>query len=117
MDLNKIFDFKLRWFDRKGNPISPQEAALHFIDNNYKILKHTVVGKYLVSTVWLGLNYNYFNDPPLIFETMIFLDTGDDSFEGISGHDLYMDRYSTEEEAFAGHEKACEIARTEKFDE
>jgi hypothetical protein len=51
-----------------------------------------------ISTVWLGLNHNYFGGKPLIFETMVFGERG--------GHEEYMDRYSTWDEAVEGHKKA-----------
>lgn len=46
-----------------------------------------------VSTVFLGVNHNFFNGPPLLFETMVF---GGQFDEGIR-------RYSTWDEAEAGH--------------
>lgn len=52
-----------------------------------------------VSTVWLGTNHNFLGGPPLLFETMVF---------GIDGDDLYQDRYTTWQEAEAGHQKAVE---------
>jgi hypothetical protein len=51
------------------------------------------VGEAWVSTVWTGLDHNYFGGTPLIFETMIF---GGD-------HDEWMCRYSTLEQARCGH--------------
>lgn len=51
--------------------------------------------KYDVSTVHLVINHSFGSGPPLIFETMIFV-------QG-SAHDEYMQRYSTEAEALAGH--------------
>ncbi len=53
-----------------------------------------------VSTVFLGLDHAWGDGPPMIFETMIF---GGE-------HDQYQERYSTWEEAEAGHKKACELA-------
>jgi len=59
-------------------------------------------GKINISTVFLGLDHNFDdNGPPLVFETMIF--------GGI--HDQYQDRYSTFEEALAGHETALKLAQ------
>lgn len=52
----------------------------------------------LVSTVWLGLNYNHDDGAPMIFETMVF--PGRNSY-----NDLDMERYSTESEALAGHQR------------
>jgi len=53
-------------------------------------------GPVSVSTVFLGMDHS-FGGGPLLFETMIF---GGKS-------DGYMDRYSTWQEAEAGHEAAC----------
>jgi hypothetical protein len=51
-----------------------------------------------VSTVFLGLDYNFAGiGPPILFETMIF--GGDD--------DGFMQRYATYDEALAGHAEAC----------
>jgi hypothetical protein len=46
-----------------------------------------------LSTVWLGLDHSFGAGPPLIFETMVFGGPNDEEQE----------RYSTEEEAKAGH--------------
>ena len=56
-----------------------------------------------VSTVWLGLDHNYYGGPPLIFETMVF--------HGYSCDDIYMDRYTTWEQAVEGHKKAIQWVR------
>ena len=48
-----------------------------------------------VSTVFLGLDHNFGQGPPLIFETMVFPNEW--------WTDWMQDRYSTEEEAFSGH--------------
>lgn len=57
-----------------------------------------------VSTVWLGIDHNHFGylteGAPLLFETMVF--------KGDTSNDIYMDRYSTSEQAKAGHKKALE---------
>jgi hypothetical protein len=48
-----------------------------------------------ISTVWLGLDHNWWGGPPLIYETMIF-GPGDWS-------DMDCERYSSRIEAEAGH--------------
>lgn len=58
----------------------------------------------VVSTVFLGLNHQFGDGPPLVFETMIFPKEG-------NWQDEYMDRYTTWEEAEAGHEKAVGIVK------
>lgn len=47
-----------------------------------------------VSTVFLGIDHNFFGDRPLLFETAVLTDYGWD----------IRDRYSTWDEALAGHE-------------
>src|SRR5437773_1498037 len=49
----------------------------------------------LVSTIFLGLNHQFFEDaPPLLFETMVFR----------NGHGDEQERYTTWHEAEQGHE-------------
>jgi len=50
-----------------------------------------------VSTIWLGLNHQWGDGPPLIFETMVFG----------GGLDQEQERYSTESEALVGHAAMC----------
>lgn len=47
-----------------------------------------------VSTVWLGLDHNFFGSPPLIFESMAF-ESNSRPFD--------QDRYPTERAAVRGH--------------
>lgn len=54
----------------------------------------------VVSTIFLGIDYNFGGGPPLLFETMIF---GGE-------HDRYCKRYPTWEEAEGGHKTACVFA-------
>jgi hypothetical protein len=59
------------------------------------------IGLMKVSTVFLGLNHNYGDGPPLLFETMVFGGPIDEETE----------RYSTKAEALAGHQKLVERCR------
>lgn len=99
------------WFNRAGEPISVAEFERLAGDIEYKrIGGDTVVldGKTLaVSTVWLGGNYRFDDGPPLIFETMVFGD-----------HPLAEEacwRYSTEDEARAGHENVVRALRAARL--
>jgi len=65
-----------------------------------RVAKSGQQGKTRVSTVFLGLNHQWGEGPPLLFETMIF---GGE-------HDQYQERYATWDEAEQGHRKACELA-------
>lgn len=103
----------MSWYDRKGKLIvddnlfrTDREAyekqmrdfALVGIDDpKYKIVKQEYLwwGGWL-STVWLGLDHSHGEGKPLIFESMLFYK---------SWSEIDMDRYSTEKEAFEGHER------------
>lgn len=65
-------------------------------------LKRTTICDSVISTVFLGLNHNYFGDKPILFETMIF----------VGGHGGDMRRYSTWDEAIIGHWKMVEEVRS-----
>lgn len=61
-----------------------------------RIVQQTTVGDKFVSTVFLGLDHQFGDGPPLIFETMIFA--------GEYGGDMW--RCSTWEQAEQQHEAA-----------
>lgn len=64
----------------------------------------TEIGDIKVSTVFLGIDHNFFGGgAPILFETMIF---GGE-------HDEYQERYYTLEEAVIGHEKAVSLVKGE----
>lgn len=60
---------------------------------------------YYVSTVFLGLNHQFGDGPPLLFETMVF---GREE----PGDDRWCERTSTWEEAEQAHARGVEFART-----
>jgi hypothetical protein len=68
-----------------------------------------------LSTVFLGIDHNFFGDPPILFESMLFSATKDDAF----GTDMQQDRYATWTEAMEGHERMARerghIVTTMKF--
>jgi hypothetical protein len=67
-------------------------------NHQYKVVRQeTLPNGYWVSTVWLGLNHNFGEGPPLIFETMVTNPAGD--------WEDYQERYSTEQEAMEGHKR------------
>lgn len=70
-----------------------------------------VAGRYEVSTVFLGLNYNLFNEgDPILFETMVF--TKDDkSITGRNNCFGIQERYRTKQEAQIGHVKVVRKVR------
>lgn len=68
-----------------------------------RIVKQEMINDVRVSTVFLGIDHQFGDGPPLLFETMIF---GGE-------HDEYQDRCSTWSEAVEMHNKACAIVRGE----
>jgi len=81
-------------FDQSGEPITVEAwGALHDVDG-YVFVRKTTIGDVEVSTVWLGIDHQHGDGPPLIFETMIF---GGD-------HHGETWRYPTHDDAVAGHE-------------
>ena len=88
------------YFDRQGRPITMRQwAAMHPNDEAaFERQRRVAITEWAdvrVSTVWLGLNHAYGDTPPLIFETMVFA-------PGREGDEECW-RYSTEEQALAGH--------------
>lgn len=94
-----------RYFDRQGRPIPAEEWIRLSSDPAYRRVALTSGYCRRISTVWLGLNHQWGDGPPLIFETMLFRESpsGDNLL-----NDIDCDRYSTEAEAVAGHEKMCQ---------
>jgi hypothetical protein len=89
------------YYDRQGRPIDVTKWTRLFEDADTKIVAKTQVGDAEVSTVWMGLDHGFGDGPPLIFETLVFGGPLDDE----------MERYSTEEQALAGHEDMVQRVR------
>jgi hypothetical protein len=69
--------------------------------SNLRHVSDQTIGNYRISTVWLGIDHNFYNELyPLLFETMVF---PKDSYA-----DIYMQRYSTWNEAVESHKKTVE---------
>lgn len=89
------------------------EWAKDIEDPKKKIVRQLFTRRYVISTVWLGLDHS-FNGKPLIFESMVFKRPGmlarlkqrffPSRLFSRLGDSLEQDRYSTEAEAIAGHE-------------
>lgn len=82
--------------DKNKNPvrISLEEAA-QVINQDRQVLTNIVGGHY-ISTVFLCIDHGFGDEPPVLFETMVF--------EGTSvGVDIDCNRYSSYEEAIQGH--------------
>ena len=85
------------YLDKNGKPITREEWSALFGNMAYKRIAHDPIPGGHLSTVWLGLNHAVGEGPPLIFESLTFW----------SGEEV-MQRYSTLEEAAAGHAELLE---------
>ena len=84
---------------------NPLEWAKWF-ETADRVVAKDQVGNMRVSTVFLGIDHSFRAGPPILFETMIF--------GGPFDNDEYQERYSTWDQAVAGHKTALEIVRRAK---
>ena len=94
---------KICYRDKEGKELEIEELEPLLRDPDYKVIKQEQLGKYFISTVWLGIphgvGYHY-------FETMVFLtpEGVEDPRESL-GETIQCYRYCTKEEALKGHEE------------
>jgi hypothetical protein len=92
--------------DSKGDPIEEPDLikwATWCASGGERILRQDKLDNGVsVSTVFLGVNHNWSErGPPTLWETMIFGGPNDE----------YQDRYSSRDEALAGHARAVALAK------
>jgi hypothetical protein len=103
-------DAVLQWGRDCEPPKDPEARKKWFKEVKVVKQEHLWWGAWL-STVWLGIDYSFMNvGRPIIFESMLFSPFAHPDDFWPSGlhwfrNDLDMDRYSTEEEAMAGHKQ------------
>lgn len=98
------------FYDRQGKPLAMMEWAEIRTDEYVRVAEDTI-GKYWVSTVWLGVDHSFMpGSKPVIFETMIF----DKENGGTASMDEFMWRYCTEEDALKGHQDAVTLAKLDQ---
>lgn len=91
-----------------GQPVSATQLEWgEFMVSANRMICRDEFGDITVSTVFLGVDHNYGDGPPLLFETMIF---GGE-------HDQYQERYSTRLQAVEGHDRAVAIAKGQERDD
>lgn len=100
--------------DEKGNPILEPDLdkwAKWFHTTNRHVAK-TTVGKYWISTVFLGVNHNFsLYGPPVLWETMVFNKRKVSKREY---RDIWMDRCAgTKEQAEAMHQQMVKKVKKE----
>lgn len=82
---------------KQAIPTNDIERWARFQGGNRRV-EFSTVGDSEISTVFLGLNHNWSGGPPLLFETMVFSGALDGE----------QDRYTTWEQAEAGHKAMVE---------
>jgi len=80
------------------------DPAMRYHDKVWKRVAEDHIGPYHISTVFLGIDHGFGEGPPLLFETMVFA-------RG-SLSDLEMERYSTWNQAVAGHQAMLKEVRS-----
>jgi len=81
-----------------------------WMENASRHIARDEVSGFVVSTVFLGINHNFFGKgEPLWFETMVFRQGTDGNL--IASQDYDQFRYSTVALARAGHACVCELVR------
>lgn len=91
--------------DEFGNPVEESDIlkwGKWFSENNERrVIRKTKIdnGNIVVSTVFLGINHNFRDGEPLIFETMVFC------INELNPMHNYQLRYSDKVSAVSGHKK------------
>lgn len=97
--------------DKKGNPIVEPDLmkwARWLEESKDRILRQeTIKGKF-ISTVFLGLDYNFYGTPPILYETMVF----DETKHSIEKYGT--SRYYTRKEALKGHRDMVKRIKNER---
>jgi hypothetical protein len=110
MDWDTDWDGRPVYYDRQGAPMTMQQWAQRFEDEDYRHIARDVIGPdepldpaplIIVSTFWLGLNHDWRSGEPLIYETII-----------VGGeHDASGMWYATERQAREGHRRVVDELR------
>jgi hypothetical protein len=85
----------------RGRAVHPVDKIITWareFETSDRCVAKTQLGDVSVSTAFLGVDHAFGAGPPLLFETMIF---GGE-------YDEWMDRYSSYDDAEAGHNKVVE---------
>lgn len=91
----------IRYYSRQGRPINFGTLIALMADDDYRRVALEEFDGQRVSTIWLGINYNFGTCPLAIFETMIF---GGE-------HNTECRRYPSEGAALQGHREAVNNLR------
>lgn len=99
------------FFDRQGRPLDLAAWARLYEDDAYRLLRHTDLGTYHVSTIWRGFDPALMRKPrpPRIFEVAIWAAIVDGSGVALDPQetDGRSYQYPTEEIALGAHDWIC----------
>lgn len=102
-ELNKI-DAMRSHYDKDGARLTLFEFIALFDNEEYcRVALDEIAGVGTLSTVWLGIDHNFCGGAPLIFETMAFSVERDRVLNDWFQKALLQYRYSTLDDAIAGH--------------
>lgn len=87
--------------DHEAIPCPDLTKWAKWLESSERHVAEENVGDYWISTVFLGLDHQFRDGPPLLFETMVFKRKADGEPD-MGGEDQF--RYSTWDDAVAGHE-------------
>lgn len=93
--------------------------AKWYENSTNRIVSQTTINGYFISTVFLAIDHNWSGGPPVLFETMIWDNSGKEWKEfprgrkyQTRGEELPQDRYCTYLEAASAHEDLVTRYRT-----
>jgi hypothetical protein len=90
-------DFK--YYKLVGHDVVPSNSIEWATKSGIRNIAKSKIDGVEISTVFLGLNHQFGDGPPLVFETMIFG----------GKHDQWQERCSTYDEAVAMHKQAVDL--------
>lgn len=91
--------------NKKPYQVSLAESYKLYENMDMKVTARDQVNEVVISTVFLGIDHNILNSSsnvPVLWETMIF--NGE--------HDGYQERYTSHEDALAGHQRALDLVKS-----
>jgi hypothetical protein len=100
-----------RWYvlNDDGDPVPVSDVPLDAWEDPRRILRRDRSGDVWVSTVFLPLDHGFDDGPPVLWETAVFRDD-----TGMVDH--YQERYTSREDAIAGHARIVERADLGEWD-
>jgi len=103
-------------YDRNGEPISLWRYVELFDKPDYQRVAWTSVAEgIVVSTVWIGIDHSFGRRAPEIFETMVFYELEEPRVvfdRPCTQEEAGTWRWSTQEDALAGHERVVAELRS-----